>query len=903
MRTINIGRLLLIIAIYCMLPLQGVYAEKTDGKLTGNTMGSDENSRSWVGLDLGVPYVINRVGWRPNDNASSVVLGLFEGSNRPDFMDAIPLFMITEEGPVGYFSYADVHVSRGFRYVRWCAPADTNSDIADVEFYGNPGEGDDSRFYQLTNLPTLSYHTYSGQEPYDKVHELESEMCIIYDEGTRLQEYPILVRERGNGSRYEAFLKRPYRVKFNDGKSHHMLKDSPLQSPAKSKKWTLIPNWRDKSLMRNNIAFEMSRRLGLSYTPWIQNVDVIVNGEYKGNYQLCDQITVDPNRVDITEMEPEDIDETNITGGYLLEITNAGGEPYHFHSNIGSIPVDVKSPDSDEISSEQFDYIRNAFNEMESRLWDSNFQNAEVGYRSRLDLQSFLRYFLVGEFTGNTDAMWSLYVYKEREDDLFHFGPVWDFDLCMDNDQRVYPANGKPDWLFYYGSAVTGIRNFVGRILSDPYASKELSTIWSDMRKSGAFSQDSLWAFVDSLGTVMDESQKLNFTRWDNLGQLLTLQQFAPGTYQGELDIIKNYLKERIRWIDKKLGYKDYEEVDPEDTLFIINSAEDLYAFQQAVNVQGHTDLNARMDADLDLSAISSKLEPIGTAVNPYVGTFDGQGHTISGFTMRYNGNYAGLFGIVSGGATFRNFVLDNTCSILGGAFVGIIGGSNGRGTVTMECLGNEGSVTAVNQNAGGIFGCNMGGAATPIFRNCYVTGPVKGGRESGQITGYAGNGQAYNCYAIGTIEGVYKADMSDAMLRGNPRSNNCYSIYPDRNATVVDESQITGGELCYLLNEGNSQQEPVWFQTLGKDGYPVLNSSHAQVLLADDGTFFNEDVDGLIAMKPKSWNTSSAVYDLSGRRISAAATPNSQLSTVNLKKGLHIIRTTDGKTYKVLVK
>ena len=320
------------------------------------------------------------------------------------------------------------------------------------------------------------------------------------------------------------------------------------------------------------------------------------------------------------------------------------------------------------------------------------------------------------------------------------------------------------------------------------------------------------------------------------------------------------------------------------------------------------------LDCDIDLSGMDD-WEQVGEYEvhyewaeaewwrNAFKGKLDGQGHTISGFTMRYNGNYAGLFGIVSGGATFRNFVLDNTCSILGGAFVGIIGGSNGRGTVTMECLGNEGSVTAVNQNAGGIFGCNMGGAATPIFRNCYVTGPVKGGRESGQITGYAGNGQAYNCYAIGTIEGVYKADMSDAMLRGNPRSNNCYSIYPDRNATVVDESQITGGELCYLLNEGNSQQEPVWFQTLGKDGYPVLNSSHAQVLLADDGTFFNEDVDGLIAMKPKSWNTSSAVYDLSGRRISAAATPNSQLSTVNLKKGLHIIRTTDGKTYKVLVK
>ena len=306
-------------------------------------MGSDENERSWVGLDLGAPHVIIRVGWRPlneSTESGSVVLGLFEGSNREDFMDAIPLYMITSEGTVGEFTYADVQVSRGFRYVRWIAPADTNSDIAEVEFYGYASEGRDTHFYQISNLPTLSYHTYSGQEPYDKVHELESEMCIIYDGGTRLQEYPILARERGNGSRYELFKKRPYRIKFNDGKSHHMLKGSPLESPAKSKKWTLIPNWRDKSLMRNNVAFEMSRRLGLSYTPWIQNVDVIVNGQYKGNYQLCDQVTVDPHRVEIAELQSWDIDESVISGGYLLEITNPG-ETYHFSSSRG-IPVDVK---------------------------------------------------------------------------------------------------------------------------------------------------------------------------------------------------------------------------------------------------------------------------------------------------------------------------------------------------------------------------------------------------------------------------------------------------------------------------------------------------------------------------------------------------------------------------------
>jgi len=205
MKTHDTDRRFLMLLLCFLLPLQGLFADFGERKLRGTEMRSDENGRSWVGLDLGIPYVINRVGWCLNDDASSVVLGLFEGSNREDFMDAIPLYMITEEATVGQFSYANVQVSRGFRYVRWCAPADTQSSIAEVEFYGMPGEGNDSRFYQLTNLPTLSYHTYCGLEPYDKRNELESEMCIIYDGGTRLQEYPILARERGNGSRYELF--------------------------------------------------------------------------------------------------------------------------------------------------------------------------------------------------------------------------------------------------------------------------------------------------------------------------------------------------------------------------------------------------------------------------------------------------------------------------------------------------------------------------------------------------------------------------------------------------------------------------------------------------------------------------------------------------------------------------
>ena len=855
---------LLLLTVSCLMhPVLSLHAQ--DAKLTGTVIGTEtcydyetqavsltvntpanafdgdlstfvvtyDRSHTWVGLDLGTPHVITRVGWCPRDHEvgpGRVVLGLFEGSNREDFMDAIPLYMITEKGTIGMFSYADVHVSRGFRYVRWCAPAESRCNIAELEFYGHEGEGDDSQFYQLSNLPTLSYHTYCGKEPWDKTTELESEMCIIYDDGTRIQEYPVLARERGNGSRYELFKKRPYRIKFNDGKSHHMLKDSPLQSPAKAKKWVLMPNWREKTLIRNNIAFEMSRRLGMAFTPWIQNVDVIVNGEFKGNYQLADQVTVDPMRVNVEEMLPEDLEEPNITGGYLLEITS-GGERYHFNSNRG-LPVDVKYPDDKELVTQQFSYIRSAFNAMEASLWSAAYKDPVNGYRSKLDLDSFLRWLLVEEFAGNTDALWSIYVYKHRDDEHFYFGPVWDFDLCMDNDQRVYPANGKSNWLFNYGSAVSGSREFVNRVLSDPYAVEALSSIWADMRNSKVFSPESLCAYVDSLGLVNDDSQRLNFTRWDNLGERLTLQQFAPGTYEAELDIVKNYLRERIKWIDDKLGYEDMQVVDPSDTLFVIHTPKELLVFQRAVNRQGLTGLNARLEADLDMSLVSSSLVPIGTPEQPYAGVFDGQNHIISGLTIESNENNVGLFGTVTAGSVIRGITLDSTCSIHGAKAVGLIGSVQGEGTVTLEGLGNEGEVTASDKWAAGILGACTDEATAVSISYCYASGSVSGKEESAAISGWLGqDAQVTGCYNIASVSGVTG---SASFARHDGASFiRCFNNHKQVQAgiTKLSDTNVTRGDLCYRLHDHTSENAQVYFyQTLGVDDHPVLQH-HLEVI------------------------------------------------------------------------
>ena len=508
-----------------------------DGDL--NTFfASYDRSYTWTGLDLGSAHVITRVGWSPrNDGVGEqrVVLAVFEGANREDFMDALPLYVIPENGKIGMMSYADVQCSRGFRYVRYIGPADARCNIAELEFYGHPGAGDDSHLYQVTNLPTVSIHTLNNEIPIDKVNQVVSQLTIISDNGTNLLSEPGATRERGNASR--DFPKKPYRIKFDK-------KQNVLDAPAKAKKWTLINNYGDKTLMRNLLAFELSRRMGLSYTPYGTAVDVLLNGEYKGCYQLCDQVEIDKNRVAITEMTPEDNQGSALTGGYLIEVdAYANQEKSWFNSNKGN-PVTIKSPDEDEITANQKQYIRNFFNQMENN------------WAAYLDLNSFLRHFLVGELSGNTDTYWSVFMYKQRDENLMHVGPVWDFDLAFHNDKRIYPVNTKSDYIYRSGGSCAGnMRNFVDNIVvKDAAAKRKMLEIWDEARQSG-LTEENLLTYIDNWATVLQQSQHLNFLRWPILNQKVHQNVVAKGSFQAEVDVVKTFMKERIAWMDKKLGY------------------------------------------------------------------------------------------------------------------------------------------------------------------------------------------------------------------------------------------------------------------------------------------------------------------------------------------------------------
>ena len=493
-----------------------VYA---DALLTGTPMSGE----GWRGLDLGKPYIITIVGWKPT-SSTNAELGMFEGANRPDFLDALPLYMHEGTSTANQMNYARVESSRGFRYVRY-RKSDNKGDykIDALEFYGDAGKGDDSHLVQLTNLPTVVIHTKDNIEPYDKVNEIDCFISIISDNGQTLLADSAQIRLRGNASM--GFPKKPYRIKF----AH---KHKVLGAPASAKKWTLINNYGDKTLMRNQLAFELSRRFGMPYTPFCAYVDVIVNGDYRGCYQLCDQIEVKKGRVDIEE------------GGYLIEAdAYAGSEASMFWSAKGT-PVTIKYPKEDSITWEQSEYIRQHYDKMENN------------WKTYLDLNTFLRHFLVGEFSGNTDTYWSTYFYKHRANDTLYVGPCWDFDLAFENDNRTYPIKNLSDYIYRTNGSTTGyMRTLVDKIVvKDTQAKQQLAAIYEQARRKG-LTEESFIAYIDEQEAMLQQSQRLNFIRWPIMNQRVHQNPKLWGSYTAEVENVRNYIRDRFTWMDAKLGF------------------------------------------------------------------------------------------------------------------------------------------------------------------------------------------------------------------------------------------------------------------------------------------------------------------------------------------------------------
>jgi len=252
-------------------------------------------------------------------------------------------------------------------------------------------------------------------------------------------------------------------------------------------------------------------------------------------------------------------------GGYLLEVDGfATGEPVYFRSNQGLL-ITIKHPDDDEITSDQKTYIRNFINSFESRLFSSNFQDPEEGYRKMVDEQSLINWYIASELTGNSDAFWSIFIYKYKDKDKLYFGPLWDFDIAFNNDNRLGDAVKK-----LMRSAAHDPKTWIRQLWKDKWFRESVSTRWKELVSEGNIEQEML-KYITDITTEIDASQKKNFEKWPNLNRRVYNETFLFQTYQEGVDYLSRYVSERVAFLTESFG--DFTTFTPEEqsTYYIAN--------------------------------------------------------------------------------------------------------------------------------------------------------------------------------------------------------------------------------------------------------------------------------------------------------------------------------------------
>lgn len=482
----------------------------------------------WIGLDLKSKQIIKKVRVYPNPDKPERLNGsIIQGSGNADFSSPTNLYSINETPQVGFYTTYDIVSNQEFQYVRIISP-NQNCNLAELEFYCDSAK-QDVEYPQLTNNPTIYIETKGAFNFVDKEEYVTAN--VIISKADSIRSYPASVRGRGN-STWDFMEKKPFRLKFDN-------KQNFLGMPAYAKSWTLIACAVDKTLLRNSLAFEMSRVMGFEFTPSNVIVDVVLDGYYYGAYMASDHIEVDANRINVVEMAATDITLPEISGGYHLEIdAYAEQEPVYFKTNT-NVPITIKSPKDDVIVPLQKDWIKNYINTLETLL----LQDAEAAISRYIDLESAVRYYLHSELTGNCDSYWCVPCYKKRGDDKLYFGPVWDYDQAFLTNERVPLKTATLDT--QHGV----VQHWFRAIMKTESAQVQLKVLWKKVQDEGL--KDQLIQYLTENAARIQLSQALNYERWRSLNRKVWFEYALFPTYNQYIDFVSQFIEARFAWFEE----------------------------------------------------------------------------------------------------------------------------------------------------------------------------------------------------------------------------------------------------------------------------------------------------------------------------------------------------------------
>ncbi|HTJ00841.1 MAG TPA: CotH kinase family protein [Dongiaceae bacterium] len=370
------------------------------------------------------------------------------------------------------------------------------------------------------------------------------------------------IRVRGRSTRY--LPKQSWSLEFWD--DYNAGRDlAPLGLPPESD-WVLYaPNNFEPVLIHNPLVYQLSNDIG-RYAPRTRFVEVYLNttgsavsaGNYNGIYVLEEKIKWGPARVDIPKLKEHDNTDPEVTGGYMMKIDDPGEDETGFYAAGQTIvyvepkETDIKLPQR----APQQQYLQNYLDAFGLAVNGASYKDPTNGFRGYIDTGSWIDHHILNVMAFNVDALrLSAYFYKERNGKL-HFGPVWDFDRTQGStDGRDFNPR---TWRSPSGDQGTDFFNYPwwGRMFTDIDFWQQWIDRYEDLRP-GMLSTNHIFATIDTLVNQVRNEQPREVSRWSGFTSprsgIFAASGYSynfPGTYQGEVDFMKNWYAQRLNFMD-----------------------------------------------------------------------------------------------------------------------------------------------------------------------------------------------------------------------------------------------------------------------------------------------------------------------------------------------------------------
>lgn len=423
-----------------------------------------------------------------------------------------------------------------------------NDTIEIGNFYTGKQEEYTLQIMQSSNIPSIFIDTKSESMDWvnqEKGNEDSGAITYISSDGEVLYNGKLSkIAGRGNSSWEED--KKSYSITLEDSVD--------FESMGSARKWILQANALDATRMRNKITYEMAKKIGLPYAVDSAYIDLYFNGQYAGNYLLCEKIEVGENRIDISESAYEEQRKDIVEGkqyivteegaywqfdsrfdpeerGYLLEFNERIGEEEVGYLRANDRQVEIKAPKY--VSEDEYEYI----SAYAAVMTDSLINAADSDeYQQYIDIDSWSQMFLINELANNTDAnRYSVFYYKDYNTKMYA-GPVWDYDIAWGNDFLGKDPHCSFFRIGWYGTLYKN-ENFYQKIVND-YEIK-LRPVLEYYLETG----------IDETREFIRDSIRMDDVRWSNSDGYTRRSPYRD--FDEAVQYFKTYMKERTDYYDE----------------------------------------------------------------------------------------------------------------------------------------------------------------------------------------------------------------------------------------------------------------------------------------------------------------------------------------------------------------